>query len=100
VTHEWHGARGTIHRGVFITEQELPGDDLGSLSVTIGRQNADLGQLKEHLATEALRRGANAVAVLSYGQRKHGPGQLMNPFRWDTESWFGEGQALRVPPEP
>ena len=99
MTHEWHGARGTIHRGVFITEQGLPGDDLGTLSVSIGRQNADLGQIKERLAAEALARGANAIAQLSYGQRRHGPGQLINPFRWDTESWFGEGQALRVPPE-
>jgi hypothetical protein len=100
MTHEWHGARGTIHSGIFITEQELPGEDLGSLSVTIGRQNADLGQIKEQLAAEAIACGANAVAQLSYGQRKHGPGQLLNPLRWDTEMWFGEGQARRVPPEP
>lgn len=99
MTHQWHGARGTMHRGVFITEQALPGEDLGPLSVAIDRQNADLGQIKEQLAAEAVALGANAVALLSYGQRKHGPGQLMNPFRWDTESWFGEGQALRVPPE-
>ena len=99
MSYEWHGARGAMHRGVFITEQGLPGEDLGRLSVTIGRQNADLGQIKEKLAAEALARGANAVALLSYGQRKHSTGQLINPFRWDTESWFGEGQALRVPPE-
>jgi hypothetical protein len=97
--HEWHGARGTMHRGVFITEQELPGEDLGVLSVSIGRQNADLGQIKEQLAAKAVAQGANAIARLSYGQRKHGAGQLINPLRWDTESWFGEGQALRVPPE-
>jgi hypothetical protein len=89
-----------MHHGVFITEQGLPGEDLGPLSVTIGRQNADLGQIKEKLAAEALARGGNAVALLSYGQRKHSAGQLINPFRWDTESWFGKGQALRVPPEP
>lgn len=100
MTHEWHGACGTIHRGVFITEQDLPGDDLGFVSVTIGRQNADLGQIKELLAAQALSRGANAIAQLNYGQRKHSAGQLVNPFRWDTESWFGEGRAFLVPPEP
>jgi hypothetical protein len=100
VIHEWHSVRGTVHRGVFITEQELPGEDLGLLSVAIGRQNADLSQIKERLAAQALARGANAIAQLSYGQRRHGPGQLINPFRWDTESWFGEGHAFLVPPEP
>lgn len=99
VIHEWHGARGTVHRGVFITEQDLPGENLGLLSVTISRQNADLGEIKERLAAQALARGANAISRLSYGQRKHGPGQLINPFRWDTESWFGEGHALQVPPD-
>jgi hypothetical protein len=97
MTHEWHGVRGTVHDGVFVTESDLPGESLGSVSATIGRQNADLNQVKHKLAQEAAKRGGNAVALLQYGQRKHGPMKLMNPFRWDTESWFGQGEARRVP---
>lgn len=97
MTHEWHGVRGTVHSGVFITEGELPGESLGEVSVTIGRQNANLAEVKEKLAAEAARRGANAVARLRYGQQKHKPMQLLNPFRWDTESWAGSGEAMRVP---
>lgn len=96
MTHEWHGTRGTLHRGVFITESDLPGESLGHISVAIGKQNANLVEVKEKLAAEATKRGANAVANLYYGQRKHGPGQLLNPFRWDTEAWVGEGEAKQV----
>jgi hypothetical protein len=97
MTHEWHGVQGTLHQGVFVTEADLPGEGLGAISITIGRQNANLVEVKERLAYEAARRGANAVIGFQYGQRKHGPLQLVNPFRWDTESWFGEGEAKRVP---
>lgn len=97
MTHEWHGVRGTVHDGVFVTEGELPGENLGNITVAIGKQNANLTEVKERLASEAAKRGANAVAQLSYGQRKHGPVKLMNPLRWDTESWVGEGEAKRVP---
>jgi hypothetical protein len=96
MTHEWHGVRGTLHQGVFVTEADLPGEELGPVSVTIGRQNANLDEVQKQLAHEAIRRGANAVTRFQYGQRKHGPVKLMNPFRWDTESWFGEGEAKRV----
>jgi hypothetical protein len=99
MTHEWHGVRGTVHSGgVFITEDDLPGESLGVISISIGRQNANLSEVKERLAREAAKRGANAVSNLKYGQRKHGPLGLVNPFRWDTESWVGEGEAKRVQP--
>lgn len=96
MTHEWHGERGTVHGGVFVTEGDLPGDSLGEISVSIGKQNANLSEVKEKLAAEAAKRGANAVVCLRYGQRRHGPGKLINPLRWDTESWVGEGEAKRV----
>lgn len=98
MSHEWHGARGTLHHGVFVTEEELPGQSLGTVSATIGRQNANLAEVKEQVAAKAARQGANAVSRFKYGQKKHGPLELMNPFRWDTESWFGEGEAMIVPP--
>jgi hypothetical protein len=96
MTHEWHGARGTLHEGIFVTEGDLPGDSIGPVKVSIGRQNANLDEVKDRLARVAARQGANAVCNLRYGQRKHGPAKLINPFRWDTESWVGEGEAKRV----
>lgn len=96
MSHTWHGVRGTVHRGVFVTEGELPGHELGAVSVSIGRQNANLRDVKERIAREAESRGANAVANFTYGQKKHGPLQLINPVRWDTESWIGEGTAMSV----
>jgi hypothetical protein len=87
-----------VHKGIFFTEADLPGEDCGRVSVTINRQNADLAEVKERLARSASQRGANAVTVFSYGQKKHSAAKLMNPFVWDSESWFGEGQAKRVPP--
>lgn len=94
---ERHGARGTVHEGVFFTESSLAaGERLGSVSVKIGKQNANLGQVKTKMAEQAKARGATAIAEFRYGQRKHGPIQLINPFRWDTEHWYGEGIAIRI----
>jgi hypothetical protein len=94
--HEWHGARGTMPQGVFVTESDLPGESLGPIVASIGLQNANLDQLKDRLAREGKRRGANAVVKITYGQQKHGALKLLNPFRWDTESWHGTGEAKRV----
>lgn len=94
--HEWHGVRGTMHQGIFVTESDLPGEALGLIETSIGLQNANLDELKDRLAREAKRRGANAVVKIGYGQAKHGPLRLLNPFSWDTESWHGSGEAKRV----
>lgn len=98
MSHEWHGAKGTLHEGIFVTEDDLPGESLGPVTVSIGRQNANLDEVKERLARAAAKQGANAVSGLNYGQKKHGPLKLVNPLRWDTESWVGEGDAKVVPP--
>jgi hypothetical protein len=91
------GARGTIHDGIFFTEESIEGGEfLGEIDIRIGRQNANLGDVKQALARKAKQTGATAVANFRYGQRKHGPMQLLNPFRWDTESWYGEGKAVKI----
>jgi hypothetical protein len=90
-----HGIQGTHHQGVFFTEADVPGSEsLGRIQVEIGRQNANLKLVKDQMAQEASRRGAKTIANFRYGQRPHKWWQLVT-FKWDTESWFGEGDALR-----
>src|SRR3954465_12364032 len=96
MTHEWHGARGTLQDGVFITEADLPGTALGPVKVEISRQNSNLNEVKHRLALQASRLGANAISGFRYGQRRHSVLTYLNPLRWDTEGWYGQGEAKRV----
>lgn len=95
---ERFGATGTLHDGVFFTEQAIAvaAQSLGPLSVEISRQNSNLAEVKTRMAEQAKARGANAIANFKYGQRKHKSWQLILTLKWDTESWFGEGEALQV----
>ena len=93
---ERHGLRGTVCDNVFFTEDTTPvGSDAGRISVEISRQNSDLNAVKEKMAAEAHRRGANTITSFRYGQRKHS-GRKLFALKWDTESWFGEGEARRT----
>lgn len=94
---ERHGVRGTDHDGIFFTEQEIRGPlSHGHISVEVSRQNANLFEVKKRLAAEARARGANAVMNFSYGQRAHSWWSQLFTFRWDSESWYGEGDAVSV----
>ncbi|MGA9118548.1 MAG: hypothetical protein WB699_04215 [Bacteroidota bacterium] len=91
------GVSGTILNEVFFTEERIPGATvLKHLRVEISRQNANLGEVKARLSHKAKRRGADAVMSFRYGQTKHRWWQLFFLFRWDTESWFGEGDAIKL----
>lgn len=92
---ERFGVKGTEHNGIFFTEESLSGEPLTHVSVEVSRQNANLVMVKDQMAEKALAAGANAVANFKYGQRAHKWWQHMT-FRWDTESWFGEGDAMRM----
>ncbi len=70
----------------------------GRVTMAIGLQNADLFAIKQALARKVRAKGGNAVINFTYGQRPHHGLQLLNPFRWDTESWFGAGEAVTVDP--
>jgi hypothetical protein len=88
-------ARGTWLDGIFFCEGALAGEPLGTVRAEISRQNANLFLVKTELAKAVRQRGGNALAEFRYGQRSHRPLELLK-FKWDTESWVGEGLATRV----
>jgi hypothetical protein len=83
---------------VFFSEPVIPKADYkGFVSVEISRQNSTLSAVKEALAAKAKSLGANAISDFKYGQRAHPWWEQMLTFKWDTESWYGEGKAVRIP---
>ena len=92
-----YGVKGTTTEGVFFTEQEIPGTAvIRRVQVEISRQNANLGEVKQKLAAEVKASGGNTLANFSYGQRKHNWLDYVLSFKWDTESWYGEGAVLKL----
>lgn len=91
-----YGVRGTVCDGVFFTESEIPGSStVRRVEVEISRQNANLMEVKKRMAAEAKHSGSYAITSFKYGQRSH-PWWQLAWLKWDTESWFGTGDAVRV----
>lgn len=91
------GVKGTVANDIFFTEEAIPSTSvLRHLHVEISRQNSNLLEVKERLAQEAKSLGATAIMNFRYGQKKHEWWQLVFTFKWDTESWHGEGDAVRI----
>jgi hypothetical protein len=91
---ERFGVKGTLAGGVFFSESSIAGAPvMKHISVEISRQNANLGQVKDRLAADARALGATAVMNFRYGQKAH-PWWQLYAFKWDTESWHGEGDAV------
>jgi len=92
-----NGLTGTMVRGIFFTEESISGvSTIKHLRVEISRQNSNLMEVKENLAAEANSIGANAIINFRYGQQAHKRWELVLTFRWDTESWYGEGDAVKM----
>ena len=91
----WPGVRVTTTGGILFTE-EMPSGTLlvRRVKVSISRQNANLVEVKNRMAEEATKVGATAIVGFQYGQRSHKWWQQAFTFKWDTESWFGEGDAV------
>ena len=93
---ERYGVKGTIVDGVFFTESSVQNSvPIRHLHVEVSRQNSNLGEVKKLLAKQALSLGATAIANFRYGQKKHSWFQQVFTFKWDTESWHGEGDAIK-----
>ena len=93
---ERYGVKGTVTEGIFFTEGAIPGASaLRHLHVEISRQNSTLADVKARLAEEAKALGCTAVMHFRYGQKKHQWWENLLP-KWDTESWHGEGDAVRI----
>ena len=88
--------KGTTYNGIFFTENSiLDTRILQHLKIEISRQNSDLSKVKEQLSLQAKSLGANAIMNFRYGQRAHSIPELFK-FKWDTESWYGEGDAVKI----
>lgn len=91
------GVKGTIYDDVFFTERSITGiAPIKRIHVEISRQNSNLLEVKSQMAREAKSIGANAVMNFKYGQKKHNTWELLLSFKWDTESWHGEGDAVKI----
>lgn len=88
---------GTLCDDVFFTESNITGiAPIRKIHVEISRQNSNLFEVKKQMAREAKSIGANAVMNFKYGQKKHKTWELVLSFKWDTESWHGEGDAIKI----
>lgn len=93
---ERYGVKGTICDDIFFTESTIPnGFHLKHLHVEISLQNSNLTEIKKILAKKVKALGGNALINFKYGQKKHEWWELVFTFKWDTESWHGEGDAIR-----
>lgn len=91
------GVKGTLVEGIFFTESSIQNTmPIKHLHVEISRQNSDLGEVKRLLAKQATSIGATAIINFRYGQKKHTWFQQAFTFKWDTESWHGEGDAIKA----
>jgi len=91
------GVKGSLCENIFFTEESIAGaSPIRHLHVEISRQNSDLDEVKQQLALDAKSIGATAIMNFSYGQKKHQWWELVFTLKWDTESWHGEGDAVRI----
>lgn len=92
---ERFGVRGTTTDEIFFTEDGIANaNPIKHISVEISRQNSNLTAVKVKMAAEAKALGATAIMNFRYGQKAHKGLKLLLP-KWDTESWHGEGDAIR-----
>ncbi len=91
------GVKGILCNGVFFTEESIPSASvLKHVQVEISRQNSNLAEVKDRLARETLFLGGSAIMNFRYGQRAHKWWELVFTLKWDTESWHGEGDAIKI----
>lgn len=92
-----HGVNGTMYEDIFFTEEVIPTAKIvRHLHVEISRQNSNLTEIKRQLVSEAKSLGACAIMNFKYGQKKHKTWELVFSFKWDTESWHGDGDAVII----
>ena len=92
------GLHGTEVDGIFFTESFAPPGVriVRKISVSRNRQNSNLNEIKRMMAKEARSAGANSITGFKYGQRSHKWWQLVFTFKWDSETWYGEGDAVQL----
>lgn len=94
---ERFGVSGTTTDGIFFTEAAIPRAIFQRrIAVEISRQNANLTEVKRQMASQARAAGATAIMNFRYGQKAHAWWELVFTFKWDTESWHGDGEAVNL----
>jgi len=94
---ERYGVKGTMLDGIFFTESSIQNAlPIRHLQVEISRQNSNLGEVKKGLAIQAASIGATAIMNFRYGQKKHSWFKQAFTLKWDSESWHGEGDAIKL----
>ena len=81
---------------MFFTEAKMNVPSIRRIAVEISRQNSNLDAVKSQMAAKARSAGANAIVGFAYGQRAHPWWKQFLSFKWDSESWYGEGDAVRI----
>ena len=92
------GLSGNEVDGIFFSEGYAPPGVIviRKISVSRNRQNSNLNEIKSMMAREARSAGANSIVGFKYGQRSHKWWQLVFTFKWDSEAWYGEGDAVSL----
>lgn len=94
---EKYGVKGSICDDIFFTEKSISNSNIVEhIHVEISRQNSNLLEIKNELARKVKARGGNALSNFKYGQKKHEWWQLVFTFKWDAESWYGEGDVTKI----
>lgn len=94
---EAFGTRGTHLDGIYFTESTIVGAKvLQHIHVEISRQNSTLTEVKKEMARQIKALSGTALMNFTYGQKKHEWWELVFTFKWDTESWHGDGDAVRM----
>jgi len=92
-----YGVKGTLQDDVFFTEENIiNAQQIRKIAVEISRQNSNLTEVKSRMAKQAKLVGGNAVVSFKYGQKAHKWYEQVFSFKWDTESWHGEGIVVKA----
>ena len=91
-----YGVSGNEYQGVFFSELTIPNAVIiEHIKVEISRQNSNLVEVKNKMVEKAKAIDGTAISGFRYGQRKHSFLELVFSFKWDTESWYGEGDVIK-----
>lgn len=83
--------------GVLVSTDELPGEEIEQVVVEISRQNALPSDVKKKAAERAKALGANGLKNFETAQAGHHWLFTASLLKWDTESLFGVGMAVKIP---
>ena len=89
----------SIVEGVLFSDGDLPGAELQPVVVEISRQNALPSEVKKKMAVKVKALGGNAIKNFETAQAGHHWIVTASILKWDTESLYGVGMAIKIPKE-